>query len=88
MPERYQGEEQLLSEALGRVFYIRPRSSGRHKKPQFSITVPAAIARLMLDASEAWRWKLTDEGVLLEPTTPDDADELPAWAREPKRRGG
>jgi hypothetical protein len=86
MAERYEGEEQLLSEAVGRVFHVRPRSTGRKKAPQYQITIPAAIARLMLKRSEAWRWNLTDDGVLLEPATQDDPNELPAWARERGRR--
>jgi hypothetical protein len=81
MPERYKGEEQLLSEAVGRVFHLRPRPTGKQRKPQYQITIPSAIARLMLNTSEAWRWKLTDDGVLLEPATTDDPSELPAWAR-------
>jgi hypothetical protein len=76
MAERYEGEEQLLSEAVGRVFHLRPRHTGTHRKPQFQINIPAAIARLMLKKSEAWRWRLTDDGVLLEPAT-DDQNELP-----------
>jgi hypothetical protein len=86
MPERYEGEEQVLSEAVGRVFHLRPRSAGRKKAPQFQITIPSAIARLMLKRSEAWRWKLIDDGVLLEPATDEDRDELPAWARQPGRK--
>ncbi len=88
MAERYEGEEQLLSEAVGRVVHIRPRKTGRKKAQQYQVTIPAAIARLMLKKSEAWRWTLTDEGVLLEPATDEDPDELPAWAREPERRRG
>lgn len=55
---------------------------GRDRKPQLQITIPAAIARLMLESSNAWSWKLTDEGVLLEPATEDDPSELPAWAKK------
>ena len=36
----------------------------------------------MLESSNAWSWKLTDEGVLLEPATEDDPSELPAWAKK------
>ena len=86
MPERYKGEEQALSEAVGRVFHLRPRPAGRDRKPQFQITIPTAIARLMLETSEAWRWKLTDAGVLLEPVTGEDTTELPAWARKRDQR--
>jgi hypothetical protein len=85
MAERYEGEEQLLSEAVGRVFHVRPGNLGRNKAPQYQITIPAAIARLMLKRSEAWRWKLTDDGVLLEPAALGDPDELLAWARDPAR---
>jgi hypothetical protein len=86
MAERYKGEEQALSEAVGRVFHLRPRQAADKRKPQFQITIPTAIARLMLKRSEAWRWALTDDGVLLEPATQDDPQELPAWAREPERK--
>jgi hypothetical protein len=86
MAERYEGEEQLLSEAVGRVVHIRPRKTGRKKGQQYQVTIPAAIARLMLKKSEAWRWKLTDEGVLLEPATEEDPNALPAWAHQAERQ--
>jgi hypothetical protein len=86
MAERYEGEEQALSEAVGRVFHLRARSAGRKKAPQYQVTIPSAIARLMLKRSDAWRWALTDDGVLLEPATEDDPQELPAWARKAKRK--
>lgn len=80
MSERYKGEEQQLVEGLSRIVHLRAyEGKGRGEAKQYTVTIPKAVAHLLAKRSELWRWRLTEEGLLLEPA---DDPPLPTWARE------
>ena len=77
--------KQEVINAVGRVFPLTFRTSGSRKYPnqQCTVTIPKAIADVMLQRASHWRWTLANEGVLLSPVllSPAETLEIPEWAQ-------